>query len=114
MSRSLLGAGLGAAGATAYLRPDIVQDYAKELMWGPRPAGLGVAPMGKELEHLQRLVGGPPAATTGRGLLQGTPSGECCSAFAHLLHATVSSHLAPRRCRWKTCRAKWPPRGSSR
>lgn len=56
MSRSLLGAGLGAAGATAYLRPDIVQDYVKELMWGPRPAGLGVAPMGKELEHLQRLV----------------------------------------------------------
>ncbi|KAL4425145.1 hypothetical protein ABPG77_008250 [Micractinium sp. CCAP 211/92] len=56
MSRSLLGAGLGAAGATAYLRPDIVQDYVKELMWGPRPAGMGVAPMGKELEHLQRLV----------------------------------------------------------
>lgn len=94
MSRSLLGAGLGATGATLYLKPEVLQDWAREIMFGPsaRPAGPG----GKELEQLQRLVSGgrrrlpprylaacvgaphsrsamltcrchPPAATTGGG-----------------------------------------------
>lgn len=54
MSRSLLGAGLGATGATLYLKPEILQDWARDVMFGPsaRPAGPG----GKELEQLQRLV----------------------------------------------------------
>ncbi|PSC68412.1 NADH-cytochrome b5 reductase 1 isoform A [Micractinium conductrix] len=56
MSRSLLGAGVGAAGATAYLKPEIVQDYVKELVWGPPRLASTGAPVGKELEQLQRLV----------------------------------------------------------
>lgn len=63
MSRSLLGAGLGATGATLYLKPEVLQDWARDVMFGPssRPAGPG----GKELEQLQRLVRArrsPPAS----------------------------------------------------
>jgi hypothetical protein len=54
MSRSLLGAGLGATGATLYLQPEILQNWARDIVFGPstRPTGPG----GKELEQLQRLV----------------------------------------------------------
>lgn len=74
MSRGLLGGALGAAGATAYLKPELVQDWAKEVVFGPSaPRGGGTAPMGKELEHLQRLVG----------------AARCC----HLLRRTGQAHL---------------------
>lgn len=50
-----MGAATGAAGATLYLKPELVQDWAKDVVFGPS-APRGQAPVGKELEHLQRLV----------------------------------------------------------
>ena len=74
MSRGLLSAGLGAGAATVYLKPEIVQDWAKELAFGPRTFHPSLEPVGKELEHLQRLVSmgapsPPPLAPFATGLL---------------------------------------------
>ena len=103
MSRSLLGAGLGATGATLYLKPEIVQDWARELMFGPSPRP---AAGGRELEQLQRLV---CAAATCRALrlrgdMPATPSLPCAvnPCFPGPFHPCTHA-------RWRTCRARWPP-----
>lgn len=90
MSRSLLGAGLGATGATLYLKPEILQDWARDVMFGPsaRPAGPG----GKELEQLQRLVrrAQPPLAARGR-----TPRSACQVAALHSTWCIANRHHTP-------------------
>lgn len=76
MSRALLGAAAGAGGATLVLKPEVLQDWTKELVWGPNPYKAGPLPAGKELEHLQRLVssrGAPPAAVDSRRRLSRCP-----------------------------------------
>ena len=128
MSRGLLGAGAGAAGATLYLKPEIVQDYVKELVFGPRPsAGALTDGVGKELEHLQRLVShalSPPlAGATGgayRVRLPRSPTtfvrraalNPCCAAAhrrapsaAH--HGTAEAWVAARCRRWPSLAACW-------
>jgi hypothetical protein len=55
MSRGLLGGALGAGAATVYLKPEIVQDWAKEVVFGPRSSSVTLG-ASKELEQLQRLV----------------------------------------------------------
>ncbi len=103
MSRSLLGAGLGATGATLYLKPEVLQDWAREIMFGPsaRPAGPG----GKELEQLQRLVSG------GRRRRSLPRLAACCVGAPHspFCHAHLPLPLSGCRDRWKTCLARWPP-----
>lgn len=106
MSRSLLGAGLGATGATLYLKPEILQDWARDVMFGPsaRPAGPG----GKELEQLQRLVRPPsrrsPLVAALPGLPAKWPRSPC---------ALLTRYRTPLSCtcanRWRTCPASWPP-----
>lgn len=57
MSRALATAGLGAAGATVYLRPELARDWARDVVFGPSsPRTIDLGPVGKELESLQRLV----------------------------------------------------------
>ena len=60
MSRGLFGAGLGAGAATVYLRPDIVQDAARNLLFSPsRTSTHTLEPVGSsDLAHLQQLVSG--------------------------------------------------------
>lgn len=50
MSRGAAGAALGAAGATVYLRPDIL------INWVRNAAASGSALTSREVEHLSKLV----------------------------------------------------------
>lgn len=68
MSRAVAAAGLGAAGATAYLKPELARDWARDLVFGPSaPRSVDLGPVGKELESLQRLVSPPLPARPRRG-----------------------------------------------
>lgn len=104
MSRSLLGAGLGATGATLYLKPEVLQDWARDVMFGPssRPA----APGGKELEQLQRLVRArrsPPASDA---------ACPCVGRPTLPLQSFTRRYALPPKCchnRLRTCLARWPP-----
>lgn len=88
MSRGLVGAGLGAAGATVYLQPELVQQKMKEAVFG-RPLQTLSPAVGKELENLQRLVSGSaPAAATEPALITRiaalTAISACPSCFSYL------------------------------
>jgi hypothetical protein len=70
-----VGAGLGAAGATVYLQPELVQQKLKEAVFG-RPLQTLSPAVGKELENLQRLVSSSaPAAATEPAAHRA----QCCS-----------------------------------
>ena len=59
MSRGLLGAGLGASAATVYLRPDILQDAARNVLFPSRTSTYNLEAAGSsDLAHLQHLVSG--------------------------------------------------------
>lgn len=111
MSR-LVGPAVGAAGATVYLKPELVQDWAKDLVFGPSSRSGSSAAPGKELEHLQRLVS--HAAAAAAALPLPARAHGCCrqgsSASPHACCCELATMPWPAH-RWRTCRGRWRPAG---